>query len=329
MTKSQTVRRVNDIPTRIAVTGAAGFLGRHTVEWLAGLPTTERVLALDLQTPAQPDDPSGVVAPVTRDIRQPLDDLLVNNGIQAVFHLAYVVRPVRARAWARAINVGATESLLGAARSAGVSRFVYPSSTTVYGARPGNTRPFTEEDPPNPVPGFQYSEDKVAVEKLLSRWQAETPGATVTVFRGCVVMGPTADNFILRALKMKWLPVPAFSDPEMQFLHVSDLVHAFERALESRTGGTYNVAGDGTVRWRRMVQIFGNHALPVPGPLLERLTGLTWTLRLQSRSPACGVNFVRYPWLASTEKIQTELGWSAKHTSEEALISTRDREPSG
>ena len=316
-----------DLPARIAITGASGFLGRYTVERLAARPGIERVLAIDVQAPAHTPDADGAVVHVTRDVREPLDDLLAEHSIQAVCHLAYVVRPARDRSWARSINVEATESLLRACSAAGVSRVVYLSSATVYGARRGNSRPFTEEDPPAPVRGFGYSEDKVAAESLLTAWQKETLGASATVLRGCVVMGPAADNFIIQALTMRWLPLPAFEDAELQFLHVSDQVDALERALSDSAGGVYNVAGSGTVRWRQMVRLFGNRSLPVPGPLLQALTGLTWSLRLQSRSPAAGVNFVRYPWLVATDKIERELGWSPAHTSEQALLAARGPAP--
>lgn len=316
-----------DLPARIAVTGASGFLGRHTVERLASRPGTERVLAIDLLAPEAASESDGPVVHVRRDVRDPVDDLLAEHSIQAVCHLAYVVRPARDRSWARSINVEGTESLLRACSAAGVRSVVYPSSATVYGARKGNSRPFTEEDPPEPVRGFQYSEDKVAAESLLTAWQTETPGSSATVLRGCVVMGPAADNFISQALTMRWLPLPAFEDPELQFLHVSDFVDALERALSGGAGGLYNVAGSGTVRWRRMVRLFGNRSMPVPGPLLQALTGLTWSLRLQSRSPASGVNFVRYPWLVSTDRIQRELGWTPAHTSEQALMAAREPAP--
>jgi len=313
---------VSKFPTRIAVTGAWGFLGRHTVERFAGLPDTELVLALDLHPPRSDMSHSNVIA-VQRDIRAPADDLFVKHGIELVLHMAYILRPPRDAAWARSINVAGTKALLKSCTAAGTKRVVYPSSTTVYGARPGNSRPFEETDAPNPVPGFQYSEDKVRSERLLARWAKETPDASTSVFRGCVVMGPAADNFILEALTMKWLPVPAFSDAEMQFVYIDDVVDAFQLAAATDAHGIFNLSGKGTVRWRRMVALFGNHAVPIPGPLLQSMTGLSWKLHLQDRSPAAGVNLLRYPWLASSDKARRELGWQPRYTSEQALLTAR------
>lgn len=324
--KSSKGRQVANVPGRIAVTGAAGFLGRHTVQRLAGMDAVDTVLAVDLQE-HDPFPSQDKVVYAARDIRDPMDDLLRRHSVQAIAHLAYVIRPARDRAWARSINVAATEKLLQSCVRAGVEMVVYPSSATVYGARRSNHRPFLESDAPNPVPGFQYSEDKVAAETLIERWRQENPTARAKILRGCVVMGPGADNFIMEALKMKWLPVPAREDPPVQFLHVEDLLDAFERALGDPSSGIYNIAGEGSVRWRRMARLFGNRAVPLPGPLLKLATDLTWRLRLQSRSPAPGVNLIRYPWLVSTDRIRAQLGWRAQFTSEEALVAAREPAP--
>ena len=85
------------------------------------------------------------------------------------------------------------------------------------------------------------------------------------------------------------------------------------------------MAGAGAVRWRDIVAAAGGRLVPVPPPLLTAIIDLSWKLRLQNDSPACGLNFIRYPWLASTEKIERDLGWKARHTSKQALLSWRAR----
>jgi len=314
---------VAELPKRIAITGAAGLLGGADIARLAASASVERIVAIDLRSAPVPPGSEGKVISVIRDVRGPVDDILSEHGIEAVIHLAYLLRPSRDRAAARRINVAATESLLRGCASADVRQIVYPSSTTVYGAHPGFTRPFREDDPPNPVRGFQYSEDKVAAERLLNVYGDEHPESAVSILRGCVVMAPGADNFITSALGKPLLPVPAGANPEMQFLHAEDYSAAVEAVLAARTKGIYNMAGTGTVRWREMVAAAGGWLLPVPGPVLTSIIALSWRLRLQNESPACGLNLIRYPWLASTEKIKSELGWEARHTSMGTLLSWR------
>jgi UDP-glucose 4-epimerase len=307
---------LGDLPARIAVTGAAGFLGRHLTNRLAAAREVETIVAIDWA--AMPEQAKVVV--VRRDIRNGVGDVLADHGIQAIVHLAYVVRPVRDRRLARSINVGATEALLAACSSAGTTKIVYSSSTTVYGAHADTDGHwFTEADNPRPLKGFQYSENKVTAENLIRRWNKDTPRTMAMILRACPVMGPDGNNFILRTLMTRVLPLPAFSSPQMQFLHVDDQCAAFEMALSGNASGTFNVAGEGTVDWRSMAAIFGNRVAPIPARLLRAVTDLTWKLRMQNSSPGVGVDFIRYSWLASTDLARTELGWQPEFSSSQAL----------
>ncbi|MBI4305568.1 MAG: NAD-dependent epimerase/dehydratase family protein [Chloroflexi bacterium] len=311
-----------DAPSRIAVTGAAGFLGKALVDSLAARPNVDCVLAIDrLPNPRIASLPPNVRW-VVQDVRQSLDDVFVEHRIQAVAHLAYVLRPSHNREFVRAINVGGTASLIRACDAAGTNVIVYPSSTTVYGAHATYQRPYVETDPVNPVRGFQYSEDKVEAERLILAF-GQKPGARVAVLRGPPVMGPSADNFIVRSLTARWLPSPLGANVEFQFLHIDDLVSAIVLMLTENVNGVYNISGGGSVRWRDMVGAFGNRVVPVPGPVLKAVVGATWTLRLQSESPACGVEFIRHPWLADVSKAARDLDWLPRYSSEQALFAAR------
>ena len=306
-------------PRRILITGSAGLLGEATLKRLTGLPSTDFAVALDREPTDGPDGETRKFMSVVRDIREPADRVLTDYGVDTVVHLAFILRPPRNRASARAVNVEATERLLSACAAAGVKRFVYLSSTTVYGAHSSYRRPYVETDPVNPVKGFSYSEHKAEAERLVLRFAEERPECAVSVLRGCVVMGKGADNFIASSLDMRILPTPMLANPDMQFLHIDDYASVVEAVLSQQARGVYNIAGGGTVRWREVVKVAGGIAAPVPTLLLKAATGLGWKLRLQGRSPANGINFIRYPWLASTAKIEQELGWRAKYTSRQAL----------
>ena len=57
----------------------------------------------------------------------------------------------------------------------------------------------------------------------------------------------------------------------------------------------------------------------MPPSVLYALTSVGWHLRLQSESPACGINFIRYRWTADTQKAKRELGVKFRYTSRQAL----------
>ena len=234
-------------------------------------------------------------------------------------HLAFLLRPARDESLAADININATGRLLEDCEAAGVGQFIYLSSTTVYGAGPERNRPAVEDDPVNPVRGFQYSEHKAAAERLILDHSRRNPNMRACILRGCVTMAAGAENFITQAFARRVLPVPAGANPEMQFLHLDDYTAIVETALTRRANGIFNIAGNGTLKWRDLVRTAGAMALPLPAPILKGLVGLTWRLGLQNYSKPAGLNFIQYPWLASTEKVRSELGWQPTHSSRDAF----------
>jgi UDP-glucose 4-epimerase len=297
------------------VTGAAGFLGSAAVRRLATRPEVELVIATDLAPESCSEDAQ--IRWVAHDLLRPAADLLDRHPVDAIVHHAYVVRTPRDEAAARRVNVDATRELTAAARAAGVRRIVYPSSTTVYGAWP-DAPPHTEDEIPRPVPGFTYSEHKVDAERLLLEASA-SGGPETVILRSCVVTGPGTNSFILSSLSLPILPIPRGADPEMQFLHLDDYLAAMEAALVAPASGTYNIAGGQPVPVRTLARALGNRSLSVPDALLRPIVDLSWRLRLQSRSAGNGLAFITHPWVASTAKIERDLGWRPRSTSLEAI----------
>ena len=305
-------------PRRVAITGASGYVGRGLVERLEREESVERVLAIDIRPPTRPHGPKVVFH--RHDVTAPMGDLLEGHGIDAVVHLAFLLNPGRDRVVAERVNVGGAANVLEACQQAGVRQLVYLSSTTVYGAHADNPPLLTEESPVRPVKGFQYGEHKVRVEDLLAQHQRRNPDFTAAVLRGCPVMGPNADNFISQAFSQSFQVSIRGSDPPMQFIHEDDQTDVLLHCLLHGVSGLYNVAGDGEIRWSEMARLFGRRRINLPAPLLYGLTGLTWKLRLQVTSPACGLDFIRYPFNVSGDKIKGELGVSFQYSSKDAWM---------
>lgn len=304
---------------RILVTGAAGSVGAKLVEQLAQSDDVDGIVALDC-LPVSASHPK--VVAFQQDIREPIADILREQGVDAVVHLAFLLQPGHNREAAHRVNVGGTAQVLHDCRVVGVQRFVYLSSTTVYGARPGTEQPYTEESPVRPVRGFQYAEDKVATELMLKAFAADNPGACVTVLRGCTVMAPRCENFITQVFSKMALVRIAGADPQMQFIHLDDLLEALELCLLEPVSGVFNVTGEGTIARSEIARVAGRHPVALPAPLLAFITQVTWMLRLQSDSPACGLAMARWPWVASNEKLARETGFRPRYTSREALMNS-------
>jgi UDP-glucose 4-epimerase len=301
---------------RLAVTGAAGYVGGVLIDRLDEDDEVEHVLALDVRP--MPRETSRKVAFLQRDISESISSFLDEHAIDAVVHLAFLLNPGRDRQASRRTNIAGASRVFESCVESGVRHIVYLSSTTVYGARADNPTELTEDSPLRPVSGFTYGEDKATAEGLLSDLLAEQPGITATVLRACPVMGPKADNFIARAFSKPFLVGVRGHDPELQLCHEDDLAEVLRVCAMNRAPGVYNLAGSGAVRWSEMVKTFGRRLVSLPSWAVYPMTELTWRLRIQNESPAVGLDFIRYPWTVSTDKLRRELGIVPVHSSRDA-----------
>jgi len=134
------------------VTGGAGFIGSHVVEKLLELGQTVRVLDNHFSsTPANLEAVKGLVGPeaaarlefVAGDIRDPETCAAAVQGVQQIIHLAAlgsVPLSLDEPRLCHDINATGTLNLMLAARAAGLKRFVYASSSAVYGDDPLPTK---------------------------------------------------------------------------------------------------------------------------------------------------------------------------------------------
>jgi dTDP-glucose 4,6-dehydratase len=246
---------------RVLVTGGAGFIGSNFVRhWLAGHPG-DRVVVLDLLTyageRANLEDVDGGVDFVHGDIgdaelverlfRDEAIDTVVNFAAESHNSLA-VVDPGR---FFRT-NVLGTQTLLDAARLAGIERFHHISTCEVYGDLPlDSAEVFTEETPYRPR--TPYNASKAAADHAV-RAYGETYGLPVSITNCSNNYGPfqfpekVVPLFVTNALDDLPLPLYASTENRREWLHVLDHCRAIELVLErGRIGETYNV-GSGVER---------------------------------------------------------------------------------
>jgi nucleoside-diphosphate-sugar epimerase len=235
------------------VTGAAGFIGSHLCEQL--LRDGHAVVGVDAFIPYYPRAVKEANLAGLRncrnftfhalDLRDPLPDG-AQDGIEAIFHLAAMAG--LPRSWTdfdlyANCNVTATQRLLEAAcRLSGLHRFIYASTSSVYG-RYGSG---DETLPTRPI--SPYGVTKLAAENLC-RAYAEEQSLPLVVLRYFSVYGPRQRpdmgyHRFVQALLMGQ-PITVFGDG-MQVrgnTYVSDCVAATVAALAALPGETYNVGG--------------------------------------------------------------------------------------
>src|ERR671939_1369989 len=240
---------------RLLVTGGAGFIGANFVRyWLEEHPY-DRVVVYDLLTYAgnraslaDVEERIGFVEgdiadpdAVTRALADEEIDTIVNFAAESHNSLA-VLDPGR---FFRT-NVLGTQTLLEAARAAGIGRFHHVSTCEVYGDLALDTdEEFTEESPYRPR--TPYNASKAGADHAV-RAYFETYGLPVTITNCANNYGPyqfpekVIPLFVTNALDDQPLPLYSSTQNRREWLHVLDHCRAVELVLrDGRPGETYNV----------------------------------------------------------------------------------------
>jgi UDP-glucuronate 4-epimerase len=271
---------------RTLVTGGAGFIGSHLVDRL--LAGGHEVIALDNFDPfyAEARKRANLAEAarhprfrlVERDIRdaEGIEQLFREARPEAVVHLAARagVRPsIEQPALYAEVNVTGTVHLLQAAcRVEPRPRFVYASSSSVYGDRA--EAPFRETDPVD-LPVSPYAATKKACE-LLAHTFHHLHGLPVTGLRFFTAYGPRnrPDLAIAKFAELieRGRPVPMFGDgtTRRDYTYVGDIIDGVVRAVERCRGHhLYNLGHSDPIELRAMIAAIGEALGKTP--IIERL----------------------------------------------------------
>ena len=255
---------------RILVTGTEGYIGTRLAPWLAargheivGLDTGYYRDCLLYPDPAPPPT-------IRKDLRQatPADF----EGVDAVVHLAELVGDPLSQlvpAATFSINHEGSVRVARAAREAGVARFVYASSCSVYGRRAAD---FVDETSPVD-PQSVYAQCKVQVERDLAAMAG--PDFSVVFLRNATAYGPSPrmrfDIVVNDLCALAWTTgnIALISDGShwRPIVHVEDICEAVRCALDAPAaavnGEVFNVGA--TAENYRIAEIAEIVATVFPG----------------------------------------------------------------
>jgi UDP-glucuronate 4-epimerase len=253
------------------VTGAAGFIGSHLTERLLGdgidVRAVDRLsdyydVELKRANLALLESRPGFTF-TEGDLNQlDLDSLL--DGVDVVFHLA--AQPGVRASWGREFeiyltdNLLATQRLLEASKDLDLRRFVFASSSSIY----GDAERFPTKENDTPAPVSPYGVTKLAAEHL-ARQYFRGFGVPTVALRYFTIFGPRqrpdmAFNRFIRA-GLDGEPIAVFGDglQERDFTYVSDAVEATVSAGDrGEPGGAYNVAGGNAATVADVIGILGS-----------------------------------------------------------------------
>ena len=304
---------------RVLVTGGAGYVGSHLVPKLlaAGYP----VNVLDLYLYGEEvldqirDNPN--LREFRGDLRNPkiVDSAL--KGCVSVIHLACISNDPSFEldpTLGKSINYDAFRPLVQAAKRKGISRFIYASSSSVYGIKESPN--VTEELPLEPI--TDYSKYKALCEAVLE--EEREPGFATLILRPATVCGYS--KRLRLDLTVNILTNHAINNGKIRVfggsqrrpnIHIEDMTDLYIRSLDTPAekidGGIYNAG-------------YENHQVMEIAEMVRGVVGSSVEIAVEPTNDLRSYHI-------SSERIADQLGFTPKHSIPQAILGLSDAFASG
>ena len=294
------------------MTGGAGYVGAVLVpKLLAG---GYRVRVIDLFLFGEDVLPRHPMLELLKgDLRDAVAVKKSLRGVDAVIHLACISNDPSFElnpALSRSINYDCFEPLVAESRQVGVRRFIYASTSSVYGV--SDAPDVTEEHPL--VPLTDYNKYKGMCEPILLRYQAAD--FTTVIIRPATVCGYSPrlrldlTVNILTSLAVTQRRITIFGGAQKRpNIHIEDITDLYGELLatpaEMIAGKTFNAA-------------YQNHTVAQLGEIVRTIVEREMPELAPITVETSPSNDLR-SYHVSSDKIKRELGWTPQRTIEDAV----------
>jgi nucleoside-diphosphate-sugar epimerase len=291
----------------VLVAGGAGYVGSKLVPEL--LKRGHEVTVFDLYLYGKVLEKHPKLTEVKGDVRNIAMVERALLGVNAVIHLACISNDPSFELnpqLGKEINLDAFKPFVVAAKEAGVERFIYASSSSVYGVK--QVENVSEEMSLEPL--TDYSKFKAQCEKILLKYQSDD--FVTTVLRPATICGYAPRQRldlvvnILTNLAYHTGKIKVMGGDQLRpNIHINDMVRAYLEVLESPKelvqGQIFNVG-------------YGNESVMKLGEIVEKVVG-------KKRQVGISIEPTNDPrsYHISSSKIQSVLGFIPKYTIEEAV----------
>jgi nucleoside-diphosphate-sugar epimerase len=297
---------------KVLVTGAAGYVGCALVPKL--LKAGHQVVAYDIMYyGAEGLSPAKGLEILKADIRDNAAFSKALKGCDAVIHLACISNDPSFEldpALGKSINFDCFEPMVLAAKKAGVKRFIYASSSSVYGV---SEAPDVDETHPL-KPLTDYSKFKMMCEEVLARHRQ--PGFTTVTIRPATVCGYSPRTRldlsvnILTNLAVNKRRITVFGGSQKRpNVHIDDISDLYVELLAMPAakidGGIYNAG-------------YQNHSIADLAKMAKAVVEAEFPEKAPIEIVTSPTDDLRSYHVTST-KIAKELGWVPKFTVEDAI----------
>lgn len=249
---------------KILITGNAGYIGPSVLKHLRQSYPNATLIGLDTGYFAHCLTNADILPECRADIQYFADvrslcaDVL--KGVDAIVHLAAISNDPMGKSFEDVtyeINFHASVELARQAKAAGVKRFIFASSCSVYGM--ADDTPRRETSPLNPLTA--YAKSKIATETQLQT--LANNDFTVTCLRFATACGMSerlrldlvVNDFVACAVSAKKITILSDGTPWRPLIHIKDMARAFDWAIARDTSsGKFLAVNVGSDAWNYQVK---------------------------------------------------------------------------
>jgi nucleoside-diphosphate-sugar epimerase len=309
----------------VLVTGATGFLGGALARRLASDGASVRALV------RSPEKAASLRAVGIESVQGDLsiaDRMSLRHAVDGcayVFHAAASFGDLAAQ---KAVNVEGSHALASASAAAGVKRFIFVSTTLVYGYPAGGV---IHEDSPRSRHHNPYIQTKQGAELVVRAISAAT-GLSIAISRPGMIYGAGSAHWTRTLFRIARLrPTPFVGDGRGSAfpIHIDDVVdHLIALALHpAAEGEAFNCAPDPSPTWREFMRLYMRLAghdrwLALPYPLFRAGAAVIAPFAPANtllRDLRAIVPIFRVQTTYSMEKSRRVLGWEPRVSLEEGV----------
>jgi NAD+-dependent farnesol dehydrogenase len=260
---------------RIMITGATGYIGNALARKLAETGNKIHALVRNGQVKTL-DHPN--IKLFKGDINDYSSILNAMDGCEQVYHLAsYSKLWSRPREIFYKTNVDGTRNMLQAALEKNISRFVYTSSTAVFG---NSIHTAIIESDPRTI-GFDndYDLSKCMAEKLVIDYVSK--GLHAVIVNPSRVYGPgkecysnVIDRYLKAVLKYQPVVIPGCLEVIANYSYIDDVINGHILAMNYGKAGDRYILGGENISYRQLINIVKENisvqnAIAIPLPLMK------------------------------------------------------------
>lgn len=300
----------------VFITGVSGYIGQRIVERFSSREDVGEIIGIDIFDPPCYRDRMTFIR---HDVRDDLTGVMSRFRIDWAVHAAYIISVIHDAALIDDIDLKGTVNFHNVCGKLGIKNVMQVSSTTAYGGHRDNPAWLTEDMPLKGNDDFLYGKNKAALENtVVNEFRERHPETHHTVVRPCFVCGPHFYKNPLGRHLMKKLVMMPWDMKPFQFVHEDDVADSIHFLLSSNLSGAFNLAADGTMTFREMAAMTRGMILPIPPFLMAPAMDLAWKMKLSflTEFPSAPLALIRFPWLASNQKIR-DAGYTFRYTTRE------------